>query len=436
MPTSAVKPARASRSSNLRMETHMRPRPRTLRLSAAVIALVTLAACGGSSGAGAGSAPLPVGGLTLLTGEFASFGKGALQGMQAGVKEVNDAGGVLGHPLNLIVADSTSDPVDAVPAAVKLVNVNHVLFEDGVAGPLADATVSIFTKAKTPFLTPGGDVNFDKNTNPYVWRLTPSDSQLGVGMSLYAQKQGYRRAALMFTNNSTSAGLADVVHRTFGALGGTVVSSITLQPDLSSYQSEVSKTLASHPDVILIEMDAATAGVVFRQMKSQNGLAVPLVGTDEDIGADFLKAVTAPVAHQALVSIQGGTFESPAAAIFTAAVQAVSKDAPLANAEYTYDGMIIASLAMNASHATTKEGVNKGIPLVTASGGTNVYSYQQGVDALKAGKRITYVGASGPFTYNSYHNVFGPFIAVKASVTGTYSTVATLSPEELQAATH
>jgi ABC-type branched-subunit amino acid transport system substrate-binding protein len=416
----------------------MRPHHHGLRLSAAVVSLVTIAACGTSgSGSGTGGkSSLPVGGLTLLTGEFASFGKGALQGMQAGVKEVNDAGGVLGHPLNLIVADSTSDPVDAVPAAVKLVNVNHVLFENGVAGPLADATVSIFSKAKTPFLTPGGDVNFDKNTNPYVWRLTPSDSQLGVAMALYAQKQGFHRAALMFTNNSTSAGLADVVRKTVAGLGGTVVSSITLQPDLSSYQSEVSKTLAAHPDVILIEMDAATAGVVFRQMKGQNGLSVPLVGTDEDIGADFLKAVTAPVANKALVSIQGGTFQSPAADVFAAAVKAVSKDQPLANSEYTYDGMIVAALAMNAAKATTRDGVNKGIPMVTAEGGQPVYSYQQGLDALKAGKRITYIGASGPFNYNQYHNVFGPFIAVKASTSGTYSTVATLSPADLEAATH
>jgi hypothetical protein len=74
--------------------------------------------------------------------------------------------------------------------------------------------------------------------------------------------------------------------------------------------------------------------------------------------------------------------------------------------------------------------------MVTAAGGQPVYSYQQGLDALKAGKRITYIGASGPFTYNQYHNVFGPFIAVKASTSGTYSTVATLSPADLEAATH
>jgi branched-chain amino acid transport system substrate-binding protein len=408
-----------------------RRRRRVLAAGLVVPLAVGLTAC--ASGGGSGSAPsgLPIGGLTLLTGQFASFGQGALQGLKAGVQEVNSAGGVLGHPMNLIVADSTSDPVDTVPAAVKLVNSNHVIMEDGLAGPPADATTTIFTKAGIPFLTPGGDVNFDFNTNPLVWRLTPSDSQLGVAMALYAHQHGYQKAALLFTNNSTSTGLGQVVQKAFTALGGKIVSNITLQPDLTSYQSEVSRTLASHPDVILIEMDAATAGVVFREMNSQNGLAIPLVGTDEDIGSNFLNAVGVTMAHKALVSLQGGTFHSPAAGVFAAAIKKVSKVAPIANAEYTYDGIIIGGLAMVAAHGTTSAALNRGIPRVTAPGGTLVYSYAQGVAALKAGKRITYIGASGPFYYNKYHNVFGPFIAVTVQPNGKYQTVATLTPAEL-----
>jgi ABC-type branched-subunit amino acid transport system substrate-binding protein len=401
----------------------------------AVAALVAFAAPLSTKASTQGGS-LPVGGMTLLTGEFAAFGQGALQGLKAGVDQVNSSGGVMGHSFDLIVADSTSDPVDAVPAATKLVNVNHVLFEDGVAGPLADATVSIFTRAKIPFLTPGGDVNFDKNTNPYVWRLTPSDSQLGVAMALYAHHKRYKRAALMFTNGSTATGLGDVVKRSFEALGGSIVSSVTLQPDLSSYQSEVSKTLAAHPDVILVEMDAPTAGVVMHEMNSQNGLKIPLVGTDEDIGTDFIKAVGADLARKALVSLEGGTYKSPAATVFTKAIKKTSHKAPIANAEYTYDGIVIAALAMDATHGTTTAALNRGILKVTRPGGKKVYSYAQGAAALKAGTRITYIGASGPFYYNKYHNVFGPFIAVKVAANGTaYRTVATFSPAELAKAT-
>jgi ABC-type branched-subunit amino acid transport system substrate-binding protein len=407
----------------------------TVVATVAVTALVAFTAPV-STKAATQSGSLPVGGMTLLTGEFAAFGQGALQGLKAGVDQVNSSGGVMGHSFNLVVADSTSDPVDAVPAATKLVNVNHVLFEDGVAGPLADATVSIFTRAKIPFLTPGGDVNFDKNTNPYVWRLTPSDSQLGVAMALYAHHKHYKRAALMFTNGSTATGLGDVVKRSFEALGGSIVSSVTLQPDLSSYQSEVSKTLAAHPDVILVEMDAPTAGVVMHEMNSQNGLKIPLVGTDEDIGTDFIKAVGADLARKALVSLEGGTYKSPAATVFTKAIKKTSHKAPIANAEYTYDGIVIAALAMDATRGTTTAALNRGILKVTRPGGKKVYSYAQGAAALKAGKRITYIGASGPFYYNKYHNVFGPFIAVKVAANGTdYRTVATFSPTELAKAT-
>jgi branched-chain amino acid transport system substrate-binding protein len=400
---------------------------------------MAVAACGSSSSSGGGgsSGPIQVGGLTLLTGEFATFGQGALQGLKAGVDEVNSNGGVNGQQFKLVVADSTSDPVDAIPAAKKIINIDKVVFEDGVAGPLADATVNLFTKQKIPFLTPGGDVNFDKNTDPYVWRLTPSDTQLGVAMALYAKQQGYKTAALLFTNGSTATGLGKVTRAAFEHLGGTITSDITVQPDLSSYSSEVSKTVASNPDVILVEMDAATSGVVFREMRSLNSLNTPMIGTDEDVGADFVKAVGADSARKVLVSIEGGTFDSPAATTFTDQVKKVDpgKD-PLANASYTYDGIILAALAMVQQHATDSAAVQNGIPQVSAKGGTVVYNYKDGVAALNAGKKITYVGASGPFDYDKYHNVFGPFIAVKLNADGsTYQTVSTLKPEDLASAT-
>jgi hypothetical protein len=188
--------------------------------------------------------------------------------------------------------------------------------------------------------------------------------------------------------------------------------------------------------VVLIEMDAATSGVVFREMRSLNSLTTPLIGTDEDVGSDFIKAVGVDSARQVLVSLQGGTFDSPAVATFTAEIKKVSGQDPIANSSYTYDGIIIASLAMAQQHATDSAAVQAGIPNVTASGGTPVYNYKEGVDALNAGKKITYIGASGPFNYNKYHNVFGPFIAVKVNPDGsTYTTLATLKPEDLATAT-
>jgi len=89
---------------------------------------------------------------------------------------------------------------------------------------------------------------------------------------------------------------------------------------------------------------------------------------------------------------------------------------------------------MQESKATSGTAFNAAISKVTAQGGTPVYSYSQGLAALKAGKKITYVGASGPFYYNANHNVYGPFVCVQPSVSGTYKTLKTFSVLQLKSA--
>ena len=122
------------------------------------------------------------------------------------------------------------------------------------------------------------------------------------------------------------------------------------------------------------------------------------------------------------------------AAVFTAAVKKTSGQAPQANAEFGYDGIIITALAMDESHSTKGVTYNAAIQKVTAQGGTPVYSYSQGLAALKAGKKITYVGASGPFYYNANHNVYGPFVCVRPTPSGTYQNLTTFSALQLKAA--
>src|SRR6202035_2058623 len=150
----------------------------------------TKASTGASGGSGGGTTgPIVFGSEISLTGQFAPFGAGVNQGLKAAETEVNAAGGVLGRKISLTVVDDASDPVDSVPKAHLLVSVDHVRVQVGEAGPDAQAIYKIFTKAGIPFLTPGGDTFFDANTDPLLWRLTPSDNQLGVGMALWAHHQ-------------------------------------------------------------------------------------------------------------------------------------------------------------------------------------------------------------------------------------------------------
>jgi hypothetical protein len=150
------------------------------------------------------------------------------------------------------------------------------------------------------------------------------------------------------------------------------------------------------------------------------------------IGSAMLKAIGLSTAQKIMTNLEGGLFNSPASGAFISAVKkSAGGAAPEANANYAYDGIVISALAMDMAKSTSGADYNADIQKVTATGGTKVYNYADGLAALKAGKRITYIGASGPFYFNANHNVFGPFVAVQPDASGKYNTVSTITPTQI-----
>jgi hypothetical protein len=71
-----------------------------------------------------------------------------------------------------------------------------------------------------------------------------------------------------------------------------------------------------------------------------------------------------------------------------------------------YDAVNIMALAMTTANSTSSKTYNSFITKVTdqSSGATVVHNYADGLAALKAGKTIQFVGASGALIFNKYHS--------------------------------
>src|SRR6202162_6656235 len=98
-----------------------RPAPLSVRVALAVLAAVTIAACGSTQ---SGTPKTYSGTLTFasfnpFTGPDASFGPEMAAGCIPAANTMNQAGGVLGHPVQCIAVDTPGDPADAGPAAQK-----------------------------------------------------------------------------------------------------------------------------------------------------------------------------------------------------------------------------------------------------------------------------------------------------------------------------
>ncbi len=258
-------------------------------------------------------------------------------------------------------------------------------------------------------------------------------------MALYAHQRHYTKAVMLFYSDPAAQTFLKPVSQTFSKLGGTIMKTIIVTPDQTSYLSQVRAAIAAHPQVIFTQEDPPTAAVLIREFKQLGGQNIPWVGTDVTSGSDYLKAIGIPTAHTHLISVYGTSVTGAASASFTSQFNKIfpgQKTAgPLANANYAYDAVISLALADDYAKTTNGTTVAHDMTKVTNPPGTACYTYSQCLKLLKAGTKINYEGASGSLDYNKYNNTFGPYGAFRANLSGVEQQVYVMTATALAAAT-
>jgi branched-chain amino acid transport system substrate-binding protein len=391
-----------------------------------------------SAAASAPSGPITFGDLHPFTGQYASVGAHSYAGAKAAAACINAAGGILGQQLNIATADTVGDPADAVPALNKLLSVDNAVAIIGPGGLEIGGVQPILDSHKIPFMFEGGLSAMDNNTDPYLWRDTPSDSQEGVAMALYALNKGYKTAALVFSTIQSAQDFKQPVQAAYAKQGGTIVADVNLTPGSTSYRSEALKVVNAKPDVIFTQMEPGTAGAFFSSMKALDNLAIPFIASDTSVGSDWISAIGGAVAQQHLVGVEGSAAPGPGGAAFTQCyAQGNGAGQPVANSPYAYDGVVVMALAMDMAGTTDSAAVIADLAKVSTPdpSATTVTSYADGLAALKAGKRINYDGAGTPMDFDQYHNVFGPFDVVQWSTSAQqFQVLTTVSASDLEKA--
>jgi branched-chain amino acid transport system substrate-binding protein len=378
------------------------------------------ASAGGSTGSSGGTYTLTAGVLHAFTGQNAFFGLNAQNSCKAAAEEINKAGGIMGHPLTCSDFDTKGDPADAVPVANRmLVSASHLVMVVGPDGSDIPSVLPVLEQAKVPELNTVGDPRYDTQTSQDFWRLTPSDSTQAPALAYYTYHQGFTKIAEVFTSDLSAQTTTTPFQNTFGKLGGTIVKTLTISPDVSSYQTEVAQVLAAHPQAIVGEMDSQTAATFLSEMRQQHGSLIPVIMTQRAIQGDWEPAVGPAIGVPALakdVTAIAPALQASGTAFttFSSAMTAIKANPFQAKNPFvaaTYDGVIALALAMDMAKSVDPGTFVADIPKVTASsaGGTVVNTYAEGVAALKAGKTIQYAGAAGAMIFNQYGTANRPY---------------------------
>ena len=96
---------------------------------------------------------IPIGFFAPITGPAAADGASAKHAVELGLKEVNDAGGIQGKKINLIIYDDRLNPQEAVAIANKLIERDKVIgvVSGSYSGPTQVST-PIYQKASMPMV--------------------------------------------------------------------------------------------------------------------------------------------------------------------------------------------------------------------------------------------------------------------------------------------
>lgn len=406
---------------------------------------LVIGACG-SSGAGS-NGQIGVGEIVATSGPAAFAAPFANAAALSAEYEINAAGGIRGHKVTNVVIDTKSDPADG------LIDLNRTLATQSLgmtSGPGSDAAATLVPRlARAHVMTNCycGSAEFDKTTDPFFWRLLPSDLVSGETMVLYAKQLGYTRIAAVFATDSSAQGSLPGVLTGVRATGAKIVANVGLTPDQTSYRTQVEQVLAAKPQVIVTESDGTTAATFFGELK-QLGTPVPVFGTNATLTPDYLKSLTSAVGPAFLkshfrVEAPAPAKASPGVAAYDDGIRHVASHLPSPAAQFlkssfieaNYDALISFALAMSASKSTSPSVANNWVIRVTApaAGKTVVYSYAQGLAALKAGKAIQYIGASGPIRFDQFHNSFGDQAMIAVTPQGQPVASAVIPAPQIQA---
>jgi branched-chain amino acid transport system substrate-binding protein len=177
------------------------------RLFAIVSAGIALGAAGiGTAAVQTMPERIKLGVLASMTGGGSLNGAAMDIAVKMAVKEINDAGGVRGRPVDIMLADTQSDPTIAVGEAKRLAfqeKISLLLGPD--VSQITLAVLPTITEAKLFQVSISGASTLTPAAGPYHFSLQPSAEAQGVAMADHAV-QGRRLSslAILADNGGTS----------------------------------------------------------------------------------------------------------------------------------------------------------------------------------------------------------------------------------------
>ena len=231
-----------------------------------------------------------IGVMESLTGPGETYGTVANQAKQMAVDEINEAGGINGRMIELVVEDSKCNAQDSITAYNKLTDVEGIKIILGTscsgamlgAAPLAeeDGVVMFSGLATNPDIAEAGD---------YIFRTSMSDAQLGIDTGNLLWADGIRTLATINEATDYAEGVRRESVAQFEKRGGQMVGEERYPSDTTDFRSQLTKLINANPDALHVAAQAEFAGGTIVKQARELGFDGPIYSDVVVVGATALE---------------------------------------------------------------------------------------------------------------------------------------------------
>lgn len=239
---------------------------------------------GNSTDATPSGDPVRVGITTVLTGDRSLEGEYAKNAAVIIQQEINDAGGVLGRPLELVIEDALGTDVGAVNAYRKLAADDSIVAIIGsnssndniaISGSVLEFEIMTTAQGSSPKLR-----DLCNNENSWMFQLRACDETLCGAMIKYAVEElGLKTFAVIHDTETASSDQARLFTEALAKYDIEPSVVVPFTSGTKDYSSHLAQIQNANVDAILAASFHTEAAILMQQMRSM-GIEQPVFGSN------------------------------------------------------------------------------------------------------------------------------------------------------------
>jgi branched-chain amino acid transport system substrate-binding protein len=290
--------------------------------------------------------PVTVVAVLPQTGSHATWGVRATNGIRLGVKQINDAGGLLGRPLKLEILDTQGKPAVSVAAMRKAVQIKpYVVFGTNMSSSTI-VNMEILQKAGIPQF-PGStspNVTNQGNTNIFPIRVNAENIMKKV-KDWIVDVIGTKKLAIMYLSEEYGKAALDSLTTLLEGTDVEVVEVLSTDGGQTDFTGELMRIQKSGADTVYII--GRTDENARKMIQAQKlGLNVRIIGMENMTGPDIIKL--AGNAAEGVATIVDNTYKAEALQPMAEAYKAEYGEWPSRNSVESWLSVVLVAAATEA----------------------------------------------------------------------------------------